>query len=34
LLSKSERETEIAKMIGGEQYSDAALKHAKELIKG
>ncbi len=34
LLSKAERETEIAKMIGGEQYSDAALKHAKELIKG
>jgi DNA repair protein RecN (Recombination protein N) len=32
-LSKSERETEIAKMIGGDAYSQTALSSAKELMK-
>jgi DNA repair protein RecN (Recombination protein N) len=32
-LSKSERETEIAKMIGGDAFSQTALSSAKELMK-
>jgi DNA repair protein RecN (Recombination protein N) len=32
-LSKSERENEIAKMIGGDAYSQTALSSAKELMK-
>lgn len=31
-LSESERVSEIAQMIGGENYSETALKHARELL--
>lgn len=31
-LTQTEREREIAQMIGGESYSDTALKHAHELL--
>jgi len=32
-LNSKERELELAKMIGGDNYTDAALVHAKELLK-
>jgi DNA repair protein RecN (Recombination protein N) len=32
-LKNNERELELAKMIGGDNYTDAALVHAKELLK-
>jgi DNA repair protein RecN (Recombination protein N) len=33
-LNQNERITELAKMVGGENFSDATLKTAKELLKG
>ena len=33
LLSKKERETEIAKMLSGESLTGAAIQNARELLK-